>query len=122
MSDIITSKEVRILKYNYENGKLTIYLEEELDISSCKIIRGVIDGYIMKYQPYELVLDLSGVKFMDSSGIGLIIGRYNLIKLLDSKMKVINASDNIKRIIELSNIKLECVQYEWELYKNRIKI
>lgn len=122
MSDIITSKEVRILKYNYENGKLTIYLEEELDISSCKIIRGVIDGYIMKYQPYELVLDLSGVKFMDSSGIGLIIGRYNLIKLLDSKMKVINASDNIKRIIELSNIKLECVQYEWELYKNRVKI
>ena len=122
MSDIITSKEVRIFKYNYENGKLTIYLEEELDISSCKIIRGVIDGYIMKYQPYELVLDLSGVKFMDSSGIGLIIGRYNLIKLLDSKMKVINASDNIKRIIELSNIKLECVQYEWELYKNRVKI
>ena len=122
MSDIITSKEVRILKYNYENGKLTIYLEEELDISSCKIIRSVIDGYIMKYQPYELVLDLSGVKFMDSSGIGLIIGRYNLIKLLDSKMKVINASDNIKRIIELSNIKLECVQYEWELYKNRVKI
>ena len=122
MSDIITSKEVRILKYNYENGKLTIYLEEELDISSCKIIRGVIDGYIMKYQPYELVLDLSGVKFMDSSGIGLIIGRYNLIKLLDSKMKVINASDNIKRIIELSNIKLKCVQYEWELYKNRVKI
>ena len=108
------------MKYNYENGKLTIYLEEELDISSCKVIRGIIDGYIMKYQPYELVLDLSGVKFMDSSGIGLIIGRYNLIKLLDSKMTVVNASDNIKRIIELSNIKLECVRYEWQLYKNRI--
>ena len=86
------------MKYNYENGKLTIYLEEELDISSCKIIRGGIDEF--------------GVKFMDSSGIGLIIGRYNLIKLLDSKMKVVNAADNIKRIIELSNIKLECVQYE----------
>ena len=100
------------MKYNYENGKLTIYLEEELDISSCKVIRGIIDGYIMKYQPYALVLDLSGVKFMDSSGIGLIIGRYNLIKLLDSKMTVVNAAENIRRIIELSNIKLECVRYE----------
>ena len=100
------------MKYNYENGKLTIYLEEELDISSCKVIRGIIDGYIMKYQPYELVLDLSGVKFMDSSGIGLIIGRYNIIKLLYSKMTVVNAAENIRRIIELSNIKLECVRYE----------
>ena len=100
------------MKYNYENGKLTIYLEEELDIRSCKVIRGIIDGYIKKYQSYELVLDLSGVKFMDSSGIGLIIGRYNLIKLLDSKMTVVNAAENIRRIIELSNIKLECVRYE----------
>ena len=45
-------------------------------------------------------------------GIGLIIGRYNLIKLLDSKMTVVNAAENIRRIIELSNIKLECVRYE----------
>ena len=49
---------------------------------------------------------------MDSSGIGLILGRYNLIKLLDAKMTVVNATSNIRRIIELSNIKLECVQYE----------
>ena len=49
---------------------------------------------------------------MDSSGIGLIIGRYNLIKLLDSKMTVVNAAENIRRIIEFSNIKLECVRYE----------
>ena len=47
------------MKYKYLNGKLTIYLEEELDMNSCRTIRGVIDGYIMKFQPYELVLDLS---------------------------------------------------------------
>lgn len=99
------------MKYKYCDGMLTIYLQEELDVSSCKTIRGIIDGYIMKFQPYELVLDLTDVKFMDSSGIGLIIGRYNLIKLLDSKMKVINASPNIQRVLELSQIKLECVQY-----------
>ncbi len=99
------------MKYKYLNGKLAIYLEEELDVSSCKTLRGIIDGYIMKFQPYELVLDLTDVKFMDSSGIGLILGRYNLIKLLDSKMKVINASPSIQRVLELSQIQLECVQY-----------
>ena len=100
------------MKYNYTDGKLTVFLEQEIDMSSCRFLRGIIDGYIMKYQPYELVLDLSEVKFMDSSGIGLILGRYNLIKLLDSKMTIVNPSSSIKRVIELSNIKLECVQYE----------
>lgn len=100
------------MKYTYSEGKLTIYLDEEIDVNSCKTLRGIIDGYIMKYQPYELVLDLTEVKFMDSSGIGLIVGRYNLIRLLDSKMKIVNASENIRRIMELSKIKLECVRYE----------
>ena len=92
------------MKYKYLNGKLTIYLEEELDMNSCRTIRGVIDGYIMKFQPYELVLDLSGVEFMDSSGIGLIIGTYNLVKMLGCKMSLVNPSSTVKRIIELSNI------------------
>ena len=48
---------------------------------------------------------------MDSSGIGLILGRYNLIKLLDAKMKVVNANPSIQRVLELSKIQLECVQY-----------
>ncbi len=100
------------MKYTYSEGKLTIYLDEEIDVNSCKTLRGIIDGYIMKYQPYELVLDLTEVKFMDSSGIGLIVGRYNLIRLLDAKMKIVNASENIRRIMELSKIKLECVRYE----------
>jgi len=100
------------MKYDYNDGKLVIYLDEELDINSCKALRGIIDGYIMKYQPEELVLDLTNVNFMDSSGIGLILGRYNLVKLLDSKMTVLNAKENIRRIIELSNVNLECVRYE----------
>ena len=101
-----------MVKYNYENSKLEIFLDGEIDIKSCKSLRGIIDGYIMKYGPEEFVLDLSEVTFMDSSGIGLIIGRYNLLKLLGASMKVINAKDSIKRIIELSKIDMECVSYE----------
>src|SRR5574344_1199035 len=96
--------EVVQMKYNYNEGKLTIDLNEELDMNSCKTLRSVIDGYIMRYQPNEFVIDLSEVKFMDSSGIGLLIGRYNLIKFMDSKMVILNPTSSIKRILELSNI------------------
>ena len=39
------------MKYSYENGNLSINLEEELDMKSCKVLRTIIDGYIMKYHP-----------------------------------------------------------------------
>lgn len=94
------------MKYAYENEKntLSISLEEELDVGNCKTLRNIIDGYIMRYEPKIVIVDLTNVKFMDSSGIGLLIGRYNLIKLFNSKMVVINATNNIRRILELSNI------------------
>ena len=92
------------MRYEYEKEKLSLKLEEELDMNSCKVLRNIMDGYIMKYQPKEVEIDLSNVKFMDSSGRGLLNGRYNLIKLLDSDMIIINPSSNIKRVLELSNI------------------
>lgn len=92
------------MKYKYDNGNLCVSLEEELDMKSCKTLRGIIDGYIMCYQPKELIMDLSQVKFMDSSGIGLLIGRYNLLKFMDSNMTILNPTNSIKRVLELSNI------------------
>lgn len=94
------------MKYTYDSkiSKLIVDLDEELDVKSCRMLRSIIDGYIMKYEPKEFVMDLTSVKFMDSSGIGLLIGRYNLVKLFDSKMTIVNATSNIKRVLELSNI------------------
>ncbi len=92
------------MKYNYEDGSLKIDLDEELDMSACRTLRSVIDGYIMRYQPHDFIIDLSKVKFMDSSGIGLLIGRYNLIKFMDAKMTILNPTNSIKRVLELSNI------------------
>lgn len=92
------------MRYNYDDGNLKIDLDEEIDMKACKTLRTVIDGYIMRYQPREFIIDLSEVKFMDSSGIGLLIGRYNLIKFMDSKMTILNPTSSIKRVLELSNI------------------
>ncbi len=92
------------MKYFFDKGRLSINLNEELDMNVCKSLRGIIDGYIIKFQPSECVIDLKDVSFMDSSGIGLIIGRYNLLKLMDSRLVILNATGSIKRMIELSNI------------------
>lgn len=90
--------------YNFEKGKLNINLNEELDMNNCRNLRNIIDGYIIKYQPSECIMDLSNVEFMDSSGIGLIIGRYNLLNLMNSKLTILNASGSIKRMLEISKI------------------
>lgn len=94
------------MKYIYDDREYRLYidLEEEIDINACKVLRTVIDGYIMRYQPKEFEVDLTNVKFMDSSGIGLLMGRYNLIKLLNSNMTIINPTNNVKRVLELSQV------------------
>ena len=92
------------MKYKYDENILNINLDEELDMNTCKTLRTVIDGYIMRYQPKEFVFDLSDVSFMDSSGLGLIIGRYNLLNLMNSKMTILNPNKSIKRVLELSSI------------------
>lgn len=94
------------MRYQYDNKKeiLRIDLDEEIDIKSCRVLKNIIDGYIIKYEPKEFIINLTEVKFMDSSGIGLLIGRYNLIKLFNCKMILVNATNNIKRVLELSQV------------------
>lgn len=58
--------------YNEDENTLIVKLDEEIDMNSCKAIRNIVDGYILKYTPVEFTFDLSEVSFMDSSGLGLI--------------------------------------------------
>lgn len=91
-------------EYNKEEERLELKLTEEIDMSTCKTLRNIMDGYIMKYSPKECVLDLRDVNFMDSSGLGLIMGRYNLIKMLNSKMTIINPGEPIKKILSMTEL------------------
>ena len=83
---------------------LLIELNEEIDMGTCKTLRNIIDGYIIKYSPKECIFDLGAVNFMDSSGVGLIMGRYNLIKMLNSKMTILNPADSIKKILSMTEL------------------
>lgn len=94
------------MKYTYEEEKsnLKIKLNEELDMNSCKVLRTIVDGYIMKYSPVSCELDMTEVKFMDSSGLGFIMGRYNLLNMLDASLVIYTGDGSIKKIISMSNL------------------
>ena len=64
-----------------------------------------LDQEIEKALPTQLTLDLSGVTFMDSSGIGVIIGRYKQIKARGGKTMIIRARPQVDKILELSGLK-----------------
>lgn len=91
-------------EYDKEKESLMIKLNEEIDMGTCKALRNIIDGYIIKYSPKECILDLKEVNFMDSSGLGLIMGRYNLIKMLNSKMTILNPGEPIRKILSMTEL------------------
>ncbi|MGN1139293.1 MAG: anti-sigma factor antagonist [Ruminococcus sp.] len=93
-----------MLDTKYKNDILTVKLKGEIDHNSASNLRTAIDSQINALRPKMLELDFSGVGFMDSSGIGLIMGRYRSMGLIGGKIKVINVPENIGRIISLSGI------------------
>ena len=87
--------------YDEIKKKIKIKLDEDIDMNSCRSLRTIVDGYIMRYSPLECEMDLSEVKFMDSSGLGFIMGRYNLAKMLGCSLIVTNPDKNIKKLLQM---------------------
>lgn len=92
---------VRILT---EENKITAYLSGEIDHHIASSLRREIDFAIMENSPDILVLDFSEVNFMDSSGIGLVMGRYKIMNELNGRVFVQNPPSHIKKVMKLSGI------------------
>ena len=86
------------------DGALRITLEGEIDHHSAVNIRGRIDAQIEGLHPQKTVMDLSGIEFMDSSGLGLIMGRYALMQKLGGAFAVKNPNPRIVKIFELAGL------------------
>ncbi len=83
---------------------LTVVLRGELDHHAVSKVKESIDMQLVQTPVKQLILDMSGVTFMDSSGIGLIVGRYNRIKILGGRMKIINPNASLSKILKMSGI------------------
>ncbi|MBR2714609.1 MAG: anti-sigma factor antagonist [Ruminococcus sp.] len=93
-----------VVETDYNDSILTARLYGEIDHHRAPSIRNKIDSDTESLRPKELHLDFAGVSFMDSSGIGLIMGRYRQVTLVGGKLKVINIPKGLKKIISLSGI------------------
>ncbi len=87
-----------------ENGKAVAVLTGDIDHHSARKLRSELDSFVITMQPDILIIDLTGISFMDSSGIGLIIGRYKLLKELGGKLEVKSPQPYIRRVLRLSGI------------------
>ena len=89
----------------YEEDKLLIFrITDEIDDFSVQKIRRRADYDIERYMPRKVIFDFNSVTFMDSAGIGLIIGRYKFAKMLGGTVELANLTNSIKRIFEMSGI------------------
>ncbi len=87
-----------------EQGVLTIRLKGELDHHNAEQARNGIDSLLSDKGIKELILDLSGVSFMDSSGVGVILGRYRLLSGRRGVMRVTGASRSIEKILKMAGV------------------
>ncbi len=84
---------------------LVAKLDGEIDQSNAAEIREKIDREISLHNMKNLVLDFDKVTFMDSSGIGMLIGRVKLIKARGGKILIIRTQPQVDKIIELAGLK-----------------
>ena len=86
-------------------GRLTIYLAGELDHHEARGAIRSIDELLDEYLPRDCVLDMSGLSFMDSSGIGLILGRQRSARTLGTTLQIQHAPAQLRRVLQLAGIR-----------------
>ena len=93
-----------MLCYERHKDRLTVRLEGELDHARVGPIHAELDALIADARIKHLVLDLSGVSFMDSSAIGLVIGRYKALSRRGGRVSVAGATPRVDRIFSMAGL------------------
>lgn len=87
-----------------EDDRLTLTLYGEIDHHSAGQIRTDMDALLYEERPKKAVLDLSHIEFMDSSGLGLIMGRYALMERIGGELTLRNPHERLVQIFELAGL------------------
>ena len=87
-----------------KEGILRIYVPEELDHHWAEKIRIETDRIMAQQNIRQILFDFRKTVFMDSSGIGVIMGRYRNIRLLGGYVKAVHVGEQVDRILRISGI------------------
>ena len=87
-----------------DGNSLIVRLTGELDHCCAQSVRRELDGLIADRTVRWLILDFSHLQFMDSSGIGLIMGRYRMMQMLGGQLHISGASERLWSIMRLAGL------------------
>lgn len=92
------------LSFQLKGNTLIVSVSGELDHHYSEYFKEKIEEKLFEKNVKNLILDFKNLTFMDSSGIGVIIGRYKNVSKLGGKLVITNVKSNIERIFEISGL------------------
>ena len=92
------------LRIELKGGAMTASMRGELDHHTAGEMREQIDSTAKKVRPQKLILDFKEVPFMDSSGIGLILGRQRCARVLGTSLRLQHAPVQLQKVLRLAGI------------------
>ena len=102
------------MKYQVQENCLTIFLPKELDHHNAEEIRREADYVIERSHIRYIIFDFEETKFCDSSGIGVIMGRYKRIYMLGGEVCAVHTNERMKKILTMSGVTKIMQIYEEE--------
>lgn len=90
--------------FEIQKETLIISLPEELDHHVAGLIREQTDDYFRCRRIRYVIFDYQNTNFMDSSGIGLVMGRYREVRYLNGNIYIVGVNDKIARILDISGL------------------
>jgi len=92
------------IKFETNNNALLIYMCGELDEYSANFVRNQLDYILSNYSYNQIVFDMTDLDFMDSTGIGVLIGRYKKIRGANIPIYIKNTNSHVEKIFKMSGI------------------
>jgi stage II sporulation protein AA (anti-sigma F factor antagonist) len=92
------------IKVKCQDNSTVACLYGELDHHSAEQFKTELDDVIAKYRSADLILDLKNLSFMDSSGLGVLLGRYKKFKIYGKNMYIMNANRQIEKVFDVSGL------------------
>ena len=91
--------------YAVKDNCLFVMMPKEMDHHKADTIRMKIDEYLLDYKAQNVIFDFENTRFMDSSGIGLIVGRYKKVSCFGGKIVAMHVNARIQKILLMSGLK-----------------
>lgn len=87
-----------------ERGKLTFAFHGDIDEFACRTLRTEIDSAIAQSAPHEVVFNLKDVSFVDSTGLGLILGRYKKLSAAGGVLRLKDVPPQVDKVFRASGV------------------